>query len=46
MAGLQKHYGMKPEAVRFFSGHVEADREHAQTGRKLVEKLLTTERDR
>jgi pyrroloquinoline quinone (PQQ) biosynthesis protein C len=46
VAGLQKHYGMKPEAVRFFSGHVEADREHAQTGRKLIEQLLTTERDR
>lgn len=44
--GLQKHYGVKPEALRFFSGHVEADREHAQTGRKLVEQLLTTERDR
>ena len=45
-AGLRKHYGMKPEAIRFFSGHIEADREHAQTGRKLVDRLLTTERDR
>ena len=45
-AGLRKHYGMKPEAIRFFSGHIEADREHAQTGRKLVERLLTMERDR
>jgi pyrroloquinoline quinone (PQQ) biosynthesis protein C len=44
--GLQKHYGMKPEALRFFSGHIEADREHAQTGRKLVEQLLITDRDR
>lgn len=44
--GLQKHYGIKPEALRFFSGHIEADREHAQAGRKLVERLLTTERDR
>ncbi|MBM4256724.1 MAG: hypothetical protein FJ147_12605 [Deltaproteobacteria bacterium] len=46
LAGLQKHYGMKAEALRFFSGHIEADREHAQTGRKLVEQLLTTDRDR
>lgn len=46
LAGLQQHYGMKPDAVRFFSGHIEADREHAQTGRQLVEQLLTTERDR
>lgn len=44
--GLQKHYSMKPEALRFFSGHIEADREHAQTGRKLVETLLSTDRDR
>jgi pyrroloquinoline quinone (PQQ) biosynthesis protein C len=46
LAGLQTHYGMKPDALRFFSGHVEADREHAQTGRKMIERLLTTERDR
>jgi pyrroloquinoline quinone (PQQ) biosynthesis protein C len=46
LAGLQTHYGMKAEALRFFSGHIEADREHAQTGRKLIERLLTTERDR
>ena len=46
LAGLQTHYGMKSEALRFFSGHVEADREHGKTGRKLIEKLLTSERDR
>jgi pyrroloquinoline quinone (PQQ) biosynthesis protein C len=44
-AGLQTHYGMKPEALRFFSGHVEADREHAHTGKKLIERLLTTDHD-
>jgi len=46
LAGLQTHYQMRPEALRFFSGHVEADREHAATGRKMIERLLTTERDR
>jgi len=46
LAGLQTHYGMKPEALRFFSGHIEADKEHAQTGRKLIERLLTMERER
>lgn len=46
LTGLQQHYGMKPEALRFFSGHIEADREHTQTGHKLIEQLLTTERDR
>jgi pyrroloquinoline quinone (PQQ) biosynthesis protein C len=44
--GLQTHYGIDPGALRFFSGHVEADREHASTGRKLIDRLLTTERDR
>jgi pyrroloquinoline quinone (PQQ) biosynthesis protein C len=45
LSGLQTHYGMRPEALRFFSGHVEADREHAIIGRKLIERLLTTERE-
>lgn len=46
LAGLQRHYGMRPEALRFFSGHVEADKEYSQTGRKLIERLLTTDRER
>lgn len=46
LSGLQKHYGMKPDTLRFFSGHVEADREHSRTGRKLIERLLTTDSDR
>jgi pyrroloquinoline quinone (PQQ) biosynthesis protein C len=46
LSGLQTHYGIRPEALRFFSGHVEADREHARTGRKLIERLLGTEHDR
>ena len=44
--GLQTHYQMSPDALRFFSGHVEADREHAQTGRKLIDRLLATEQER
>ncbi|MGE0825915.1 MAG: TenA family transcriptional regulator [Candidatus Binatia bacterium] len=44
--GLQKHYQMKPAALRFFSGHMEADREHSATGRKLIDRLLTTDRER
>ncbi len=46
LEGLQAHYHISPDALRFFSGHIEADREHAQTGRKLIERLLTTERER
>ena len=44
--GLQTHYHVAPEALRFFSGHIEADREHAQTGRKLIDRLLTTDQER
>ena len=44
--GLQHHYGIKADALRFFSGHVEADREHAATGRKLIERLLTNDLER
>lgn len=46
LAGLQTHYGVTPEALRFFSGHVEADREHSKTGRKLIDRMLTTDRER
>ena len=46
LAGLQTHYGITPEALRFFSGHVEADREHSKTGRKLIDRMLTTARER
>jgi pyrroloquinoline quinone (PQQ) biosynthesis protein C len=45
LAGLQTHYQMSLDALRFFSGHIEADREHAETGRKLIDRLLRTERD-
>lgn len=45
-AGLQTHYGMSADTLRFFSGHIEADREHAQTGRKLINRLLIAERER
>ena len=38
--GLQEHYGMTSEQLRFFSTHIEADREHAETGKKLIERLL------
>jgi pyrroloquinoline quinone (PQQ) biosynthesis protein C len=41
LAGLRAHHGMPDSALRFFSGHVEADREHAETGRALIARLLT-----
>lgn len=45
LAGLQTHYRISEDALRFFSGHIEADREHAATGKKLIARLLTTDRD-
>jgi len=45
LAGVEKHYGFPADAVRFFSVHAEADKEHAATGRKLVERLVRTERE-
>ncbi len=46
LAGLQTHYCITAAALRFFSGHVEADREHSKTGRKLIDRMLTTARER
>ncbi len=46
LAAYQTHYGMTPEQLRFFSTHIEADKEHAAAGRKIADRLLTTERDR
>jgi pyrroloquinoline-quinone synthase len=43
---LQTHYGMTPAQLRFFSGHIEADKEHAATGRKIADRLLTSDHDR
>ncbi len=40
--GLQKHYGFTdPESYRYFSVHIEADREHAATERTLLEQHVT-----
>jgi len=45
LAGLRGHYELADSALRFFSGHVEADREHAETGRELIARLLTHDAD-
>lgn len=44
--GFQKHYDMKPGQLRFFSGHIEADREHAAVGKTMIERLMISDRDR
>ncbi len=44
--GLTRHYGMKPDALRFFSVHVEEDRAHSEEGHELLLELAPTDRDR
>jgi pyrroloquinoline-quinone synthase len=40
--GLVRHYGFDdPESYRYFSVHIEADREHAAVERALLEKEIT-----
>ncbi len=40
--GLQQHYGMKnPESWKYFSVHIEADKEHAATERMLLSQHVT-----
>jgi pyrroloquinoline quinone (PQQ) biosynthesis protein C len=44
--GLTRHYHMEPDALRFFSVHVEEDREHSEEGHDLLSELAATDRDR
>ena len=37
-----KHYGMKPEAVRFFTVHIEADREHGSLAEEIARRYITS----
>ncbi len=46
LEAYQTHYGMTPDQLRFFSGHIEADKEHAAAGRKIADRLLANDRDR
>jgi pyrroloquinoline quinone (PQQ) biosynthesis protein C len=46
LEGVEKHYGFSPEAGRFFSVHAEADKEHSETGKALVERLVRTDEER
>lgn len=46
LEGIEKHYRFSPEASLFFSVHAEADKEHSETGKALVERLVATDRER
>lgn len=40
--GFVKQYGMKPEAVRFFTVHVEADEEHGSLAEEIALRYMTS----
>lgn len=40
--GFMKQYGMKPEAVRFFTVHAEADEEHGKLAEEIALKYITS----
>lgn len=44
--GLKQHYGMKdPEQWKYFSVHIEADKEHAASERKLLSKYINKDNE-
>jgi pyrroloquinoline quinone (PQQ) biosynthesis protein C len=41
MQGMERHYGIKPEHLRFLSVHYEADKEHGEGGHRLIDRFVT-----
>jgi pyrroloquinoline quinone (PQQ) biosynthesis protein C len=41
MAGMERHYGIKPKHLRFLSVHYEADKEHGEGGHRLIDRFVT-----
>ncbi len=41
MEGMERHYGIKPEHLRFFSVHYEADKEHGEEGHAVIDRFVT-----
>ena len=40
MEGMERHYGIKPEHLRFFSVHYEADKEHGEGGHRSIDHFV------
>ena len=40
MQGMERHYGIKPEHLRFLSVHYEADKEHGEGGHRLIDRFV------
>jgi pyrroloquinoline quinone (PQQ) biosynthesis protein C len=41
MNGMRLHYDIKPEHLRFFSVHYEADKDHSEAGHELIERFVS-----
>lgn len=41
MEGMERHYAIKPEHLRFFSVHYEADKEHGEAGHASIDHFVT-----
>jgi pyrroloquinoline quinone (PQQ) biosynthesis protein C len=41
MEGYERNYGFKPEHLRFFSVHYEADKEHGEAGHAIIDRFVT-----
>jgi pyrroloquinoline quinone (PQQ) biosynthesis protein C len=41
MEGMECHYGIKPDHLRFFSVHYEADKEHGEAGHAIIDRFVT-----
>jgi pyrroloquinoline-quinone synthase len=41
MQGMERHYAIKPEHLRFFSVHYEADKEHGEGGHRIIDRFVT-----
>jgi len=41
MQGMERHYGIKPEHLRFLAVHYEADKEHGEGGHRMIDRFVT-----
>jgi pyrroloquinoline-quinone synthase len=41
MQGMERHYAIKPDHLRFFSVHYEADKEHGEAGHAIIDRFVT-----
>jgi pyrroloquinoline quinone (PQQ) biosynthesis protein C len=39
--GMERHYGIALDHLRFFTVHYEADKEHGEAGHKVIDKFVT-----